>query len=118
MPAKSKELQIRFRFIVRDRTTFNEQIIERLFPIRLLANPGRDCKDLTTRPSYIKRSTWNSLLANMNAAPGMIPASVILGAVDDDEIGTQLTEDEKVAFCEGKILLPFEVLNCQTFYFR
>ena len=117
MPAKSKELQIRFRFIVRERTTFKEQIIERLFPIRLLANPGRDCKDLTTRPSHIKRTTWNSL-ANMNGAPGMIPASVILGAVDDDEFSTKLSEDEKVAFCEGKILLPFEVLNCPTFYFR
>ena len=49
--AKSKELQIRFRFKVRERTTFKEQVIERLIPIRILANPGRDCKEIALRPS-------------------------------------------------------------------
>ena len=106
--AKSKELQIRFRFKVRERTTFKEQVIERLFPIRILANPGRDCKDIALRPSnrtpsFPWTSTWNPLstftLANM---PGMISPSAILSAFDDEAFNTKLTEDEKAAFCEGQ----------------
>ena len=102
-PAKSKELQIRFRFIVRERASFREQMYDRLLPIRLVANPGRDCKDVTIRPSYIKSRLWNSL-ANItqNGMGGTIAHSVILSAVNDDDFNSNLTEEEKVAFCEGK----------------
>ena len=108
--AKSKELQIRFRFKVRERTTFKEQVIERLFPIRILANPGRDCKEIALRPSnrtpsFPWASTWNTLSTFTPASmPGMISPTAILSAVDDEAFNTKLTEDEKAAFCEGKIL--------------
>ena len=119
--AKSKELQIRFRFKVRERTTFKEQVIERLFPIRILANPGRDCKEIALRPSnrtpsFQWSSTWNSLTNfSQNGGPGLLTANAILSAVDDDAFNTKLSEEEKAAFCEGKLqfLRPFE-LFCQS----
>ena len=107
--AKSKELQIRFRFKVRERTTFKEQVIERLFPIRILANPGRDCKEIALRPSNRTPSlqwpstvNWNSLSSfSQNGGPGLLTASAILSAVNDDAFNTKLSEEEKAAFCEG-----------------
>ena len=108
--AKSKELQIRFRFKVRERTTFKEQVIERLFPIRILANPGRDCKEIALRPSnrtpsFPWASTWNSTLSTFSQAnmPGMISPAAILSAIDDEAFNTRLTDEEKAAFCEGMI---------------
>ena len=105
--AKSKELQIRFRFKVRERTTFKEQVIERLFPIRILANPGRDCKEIALRPSnrtpsFPWASTWNSISTLSPAGvPGMLSPSAILSAIDDENFATRLSEEERAAFCEG-----------------
>ena len=95
--AKAKELQICFRFKVNDRTTKQELIIERFFPIRISANPGRDCKEVSLSKMQ------SPFCASPNA---MVSPNAILSAIDDEEFKNNLSEEEKAAFCEGLILIP------------
>ena len=77
-----------------DRTTKQELIIERFFPIRISANPGRDCKEFSLS------KTQSPFCASPNA---MVPPNAILSAIDDEEFKNNLSEEEKAAFCEGLI---------------
>ena len=84
-----------------DRTTKQELIIERFFPIRISANPGRDCKEfsLSKMQSPFSASPQGDLQI-------MVPPNAILSAIDDEEFKNNLSEEEKAAFCEGLILIP------------
>ena len=102
--AKAKELQICFRFKVNDRTTKQELIIERLFPIRISANPGRDCNEFDLNSlSKMQSPLCSSPQGDVQI---MVPPNAILSAIDDEEFKNNLSEEEKAAFCEGLILIP------------
>ena len=117
--AKAKELQICFRFKVSDRTTKKELIMERLFPIRVSANPGRDCKEFDLNPS-------NKMQSSSSSSPqGIVSPNAILSAIDDEAFKNNLSEEEKAAFCKGVIFKPhfffsrfLQFLPCKTFFRR
>ena len=81
-----------------DRTTKQELIREQFFPIRISANPGRDCKEfsLSKMQSPFSASPQGDLQI-------MVPPNAILSAIDDEEFKNNLSEEEKAAFCEGLI---------------
>ena len=101
--AKAKELQICFRFKVNDRTTKQELIIERLFPIRISANPGRDCKEFDLNSSNKIQSSF--LSSSQGGLQNMVSPNAILSAIDDEEFKNNLSEEERAAFCQGLILI-------------
>ena len=101
--AKAKELQICFRFKVNDRTTKQELIIERLFPIRISANPGRDCKEFDLNSSNKIQSSF--LSSSLGDTQKMVSPNAILSAIDDEELKKNLSEEEKAAFCKGLIFI-------------
>ena len=95
MGAKAKELQICFRFQVRDRTTKKELTMERLFPIRVSANPGRDCKEFDLNSSNKTQSSSTS------SPHDIVSPNAILSAIDDEAFKNNLNEEEQAAFCKG-----------------
>ena len=101
--AKAKELQICFRFKVNDRTTKQELIIERLFPIRISANPGRDCKEFDLNSSNKIQSSF--LSSSQGDMQNIVSQNAILSAIDDEEFKNNLSEEERAAFCQGLILI-------------
>ena len=108
---KYKELQICFRFKVNDRTTKKELIIERLFPIRISANPGRDCNEFDLNSlSKMQSPLCSSPQGDVQI---MVPPNAILSAIDDEEFKNNLSEEEKAAFCKGLI---FKSHNSFTVY--
>ena len=77
-----------------------EQIMERLFPIRISANPGRDCKEFELNSPKRGPSTSSS---TQDGLQSLISPSAILSAIDDEAFINNLTDEEKAEFCRGLI---------------
>ena len=78
-----------------------EQIMERLFPIRISANPGRDCKEFELNSPKKGPLTSSS---TQDGLQGLISSTAILSAIDDEAFINNLTDEEKAEFCRGLIL--------------
>ena len=78
-----------------------EQIMERLFPIRISANPGRDCKEFELNSPKRGPSTSQS---TQNGLQGLVSSSLILSVINDEAFIHNLTDEEKAEFCRGLIL--------------
>ena len=93
--------------------------MERLFPIRVSANPGRDCKEFDLNPS-------NKMQSSSSSSPqGIVSPNAILSTIDDEAFKNNLSEEEKAAFCKGVIFKPhfffsrfLQFLPCKTFFRR
>jgi len=73
--------------------------MERLFPIRISANPGRDCKEFDLNSSNKIQSSF--LSSSQGHMHNMVSPNAILSAIDDEEFKNDLSEEEKAAFCKG-----------------
>ena len=67
--------------------------MERLFPIRVSANPGRDCKEFDLNPT--------NKIQSSSSSQGIVSPNAILSAIDDEAFKNNLSEEEKAAFCKG-----------------
>ena len=77
--------------------------MERLFPIRISANPGRDCKEFDLNSSNKIQSSF--LSSSQGDMQNMVSQNAILSAIDDEEFKNNLSEEERAAFCQGLILI-------------
>ena len=91
--------------------------MERLFPIRVSANPGRDCKEFDLNPT--------NKIQSSSSSQGIVSPNAILSAIDDEAFKNNLSEEEKAAFCKGLIFTPhfsvskfpqFDTLPCKTYF--
>ena len=82
--------------------------MERLFPIRISANPGRDCKEFKLNSS---NKIQSSFLSSQGDIQNIISPNAILSAIDDEEFKNNLSEEERAAFCQGLILISCVALS-------